>query len=125
MESLLDFKNKCYIYLILKNKNNLRRIFVRTLNKITKYNNFKGKFLPNLYKKLKLRNVTQNLHVYLINKINVIFSPFCTTKTFSREVLVEFTHFHYMQEFLQKLCQKTPKTLILRNLTQNKRFIRF
>ena len=75
-KSLLDFQNKCYIYLIFKNKNKFKWIFVGTLNKITKYNNFQEKILSDFYQKLILRNVIQNLHVYLIIKINVKFSPF-------------------------------------------------
>ena len=46
---------------------------------------------------------------------------FCKAKKTFREDLVESTNYHYIQEFLQKLCQWTPKTLILRNLTQNHR----
>ena len=42
-----------------------------------------------------------------------------------REDLVEFTNYYYIQEFLQEWCQVSPKTLILRSLTQNKGFIRF
>ena len=66
-----------------------------------------------------MRNLIQKLHVYLIIKVNVKFSQFCTTKISWREVLVEFTHYHYIQEFLPKLCQGTTITLILRNLNQN------
>ena len=38
-----------------------------------------------------------------------------------REDLVEFKNYHYIQEFLQKLCKGTPKTFILESLTQNQR----
>ena len=43
------------------------------------------------------RNVIKNLHVYLIIKINDKFSPFRTTKTSSREILVEFKQYHLIQ----------------------------
>ena len=52
-------------------------------------------------------------------EVNVKFIQFCKTKTALGEVLVESTHYHYIQEFLQKLCQGTPKILILRNLIQS------
>ena len=51
-KSLLDFKSKCYMFLILKNKNNFKRILDRNLNKITKYNNLNEKNLSEQYKKL-------------------------------------------------------------------------
>ena len=54
-------------------------------------------------------------------KINVKFIPYCKSKTALREVFVEFTKYDYIKEFLQKLCQGTPKTLILRKLTQNEK----
>ena len=57
----------------------------------------------------------------MIIRVNVKFIKFWKTKTHLREVLVEFTYYHYIQEILQKLYQRTPKTLILRNLTQNQR----
>ena len=82
---------------------------------------FLQKLCQGTHKTSILRNLIQKLHVYLIIKVNSKFSPFCTTKTFSREVLEEFAHFHYIQEFLQKLYQGTLKTLILRSLTQNQR----
>ena len=52
---------------------------------------------------------------------NIKFIQYCKSETALRDVLVELTLYHYTQEFLQKLCQGTPKTLILRNLTQNHR----
>ena len=55
----------------------------------------------------------------MILKIIVGFSQFCKTKTILREVFVEFGNYYYIQEFLQKLCQGSPKTFILRSLTQN------
>ena len=54
-------------------------------------------------------------------KINAIFDLFLKTKTALSGILVELTHYHYIQEFLQKLIQGTSKTLILRSLTQNQR----
>ena len=54
-------------------------------------------------------------------EVNVKFIQFCKSKTALWEVLVELTLYHYTQEFLQKLCQGTHKTLILRSLTQNRR----
>ena len=68
-----------------------------------------------------MSNHILNGRVYWIFKINVIFILFWKTKTTFREDLVEFTNYHYIQEFLQKLCQGTPKTFILRILTQNQR----
>ena len=58
-------------------------------------------------------------------KVNVKFIRYCKLKTDLGEVSVDLTHYHYIQEFLQKLCQGTPKTYILRSLTQNQRVIRF
>ena len=54
-------------------------------------------------------------------KVIVKFIQFCKTKTALREVFVEFTYYNYIQEILQKLCQGSPKTFILRSLTQNQR----
>ena len=54
-------------------------------------------------------------------KINVIFSQFCQTKTALNVVFVEFTYYHYIQEFLQNICQGTLKTSKLSNLIQNRR----
>ena len=48
-------------------------------------------------------------------------SEFCKSKTAFREVFLEFKHYHYIQEFLIKLRQGTLKTLILRNLNENRR----
>ena len=48
-------------------------------------------------------------------------SNFVKQKQHYENFFVKFTNYHYMQEFLQKLYQGTPKTLILRNLTQNQR----
>ena len=46
---------------------------------------------------------------------------FCKAKKTFREDLVESTNYHYIQEFLQKLYQGTPKPFILRSLAQNQR----
>ena len=54
-------------------------------------------------------------------KVIVKFIQICKTKTTLREVLLEFTNYYYIKEFLQKLCQGTHKTSILRSLTQNQR----
>ena len=54
-------------------------------------------------------------------KVIVKFIQFGKTKTLLREVFVEFTYYHYIKEFLQKLCQGTLKTSILRNHIQNGR----
>ena len=54
-------------------------------------------------------------------KVNIKFIQYCKSETALRDVLVELTLYHYTQDILQKLCQGTPKTLILRNLTQNHR----
>ena len=50
-------------------------------------------------------------------KVIVKFIQFCKTKTALREVFVEFTYYNYIQEILQKLCQGSPKSFILRSLT--------
>ena len=68
-----------------------------------------------------MTNHIENRRVYYIFKVIVEFGQFCKTKTTLREVFVEFTYYNYIQEFLQKLCQGTHKTLILRSLTQNQR----
>ena len=68
-----------------------------------------------------MRILTQNQRVYKILKVKVKFIQFCKTKTTLKEVFVEFKQYHYTQEILQKLCQGSPKTLILKSLTQNKR----
>ena len=54
-------------------------------------------------------------------KVIVKFIQFCQTKTALREVFVEFTYYHYIQEFLQNICQGTLKTSKLSNLIQNRR----
>ena len=68
-----------------------------------------------------MRDLTWNQRVYWILKVNVKFIQFCKSKTDLTEVLVELTHYHYIQEFLQKLCQGTHKSLILRSITENQR----
>ena len=95
--------------------------FLQNLNNITNNNNFYLKLCQRTAKKLLLRNQIQNRGVYWILKVKVKFIQFCKTKTTLKEVLVEFRHYHYIQEFLQKLCQGTLKTLILRNLIQRRR----
>ena len=44
-------------------------------------------------------------------KENVEFIQYCKPKSALKEVLVELTHYHYIQEFLRKLCQTTHKTV--------------
>ena len=53
----------------------------------------------------------------MILKVIVKFIQFCKTKTALREVFVEFTYYNYIQEILQKLCQGSPKSFILKSLT--------
>ena len=54
-------------------------------------------------------------------KVNAKFIDFTKQKKTFRVDLVELKNYHYIQEFLQKLCKWTPKTFILRSLTQNQR----
>ena len=82
---------------------------------------FLQKLCQGTLKTLILWNLTQNQRVYKILIVIVKFIQFWKTKTTLGEILVEFTQYHYIQEFLQKLCQGTLKTLILWNLTQNQR----
>ena len=50
-----------------------------------------------------LRKCIQNQRVYKIFEVKVIFIQFCKTKSILREDSVEFKHYHYIQEFLQKI----------------------
>ena len=54
-------------------------------------------------------------------EVDIKFIQCCKSETALRDVLVELTLYHYIQVLLQKLCHVTAKTLISRNLIQNRR----